>query len=148
MAEATAHMGTGEGGGCPLGYGHGKAEKPEGWDASTHNKLLGAFQQMLPSCDTMQAALFDCRAAVAKAGSGHCAPESVAFRGCKNERERKRRKVLQSCAGQRPESVGGGPWLSLEEMFEACLEKQGKATGECEAMVGTFLQCARDSGLH
>ena len=141
MAQATSHMGTGQGGGCPLGYGEEHSQRPEGWDPATHDALLGAFQKMLPSCDGPQSALYECRIAVAEAGSGHCAAQSACFRGCKNERERRRRQVLSKCAGLRPES--GGPWLSLEEKFEACLARDTKAKGECEAMVGKFLECAR-----
>ena len=137
MSRATAHMGSGRGSGCPLGYGMGKNE-----GSKIHSDLLGAFQKMLPSCDEQSMALYSCRVAVSKAGSGHCANEALEVRRCKAEREKRRRQVLQSCGGERPDGEGGGPWLSLEDMFEACLASNTSASGECEAKVGTFLKCA------
>ena len=66
---------------CPYIPGNARNQPLPADLTGEHGKLTTAFEMLLPNCKGPQQRLEDCRMRVAKAGYGHCAPESQCFSG-------------------------------------------------------------------
>ena len=113
-----------------------------------HARISRDFEQLLPACDKVRAALDACREGVRSRGSGHCLEPSRAWRACYERRSAQSRSIIRACGGPVGKHGQQRSHGQIQADYMKCVASQGVALTpakqtECLEPLRLFLRCAQ-----